>query len=57
MPAAMSAAAIQNGVDVGSPKARIATEAPMNGAVEKYAPVRAEPKPRRASTNNTKLAP
>src|SRR5690348_5273371 len=31
--------------------------APRNGAVEKYAPVRAEPGPRSASTNNTRLTP
>jgi len=31
--------------------------APMKGAVEKYAPVRAVPSARRANTNNTRLRP
>ena len=31
--------------------------APMNGAVEKYAPVRAVPNPLKANTKNTRLTP
>ena len=43
-PAAMSAPAIQRLAEAGSPKAAIAIAAPMKGAVEKYAPVRAVPR-------------
>jgi hypothetical protein len=35
----------------------IAATLPMNGAVEKYALVRAVPRPRNASTNKTRLMP
>src|SRR5215472_18435958 len=35
----------------------MAIAAPMKGAVEKYAPVRAEPRPRSASTKSTRLTP
>ena len=38
-------------------QARTAIAAPMNGAVEKYAPVRAAPSPRSATTKNTRLTP
>ena len=40
----------------GSPISN-ANTAPTNGAIEKYAPVRAAPRWRKATTNNTKLKP
>lgn len=52
---AHNTAAIQNVGEAWSPTARIAIAAPMNGAVEKYALVRVEPRSRRVSTNNTRL--
>ena len=54
---AINAAASKNISDTDSPKIRIEMTAPRKGAVEKYAPVRALPSPRRARTNNTKLTP
>ena len=42
---------------MGSPNMAIASTAPTKGAVEKYAPVRAVPRWRKASTNKTKLKP
>ena len=53
----MSAAATQKLVVTGSAKTAMEIAAPTKGAVEKYAPVRAVPNPRSASTNSTKLKP
>jgi len=41
----------------GSCNHNTATSAPMNGAVEKYAPVLAAPKCRNPVTNKTRLTP
>jgi hypothetical protein len=41
----------------GSWSARAPASAPTKGGVEKYAPVRAVPRRRRASTNRTRLVP
>jgi hypothetical protein len=49
--------AISNCAETVSPNAMIAATLPMNGAVEKYALVRAVPRPRNASTNKTRLMP
>lgn len=56
-PAAIKAPANQKFKLVGSPNTTTANAAPTKGAVEKYAPVRAVPNPRRDRTNNTKLKP
>ena len=53
----MKAAATQNSHETDSPSITIEITAPKNGAVEKYAPVRAAPSPRKANTNNTRLTP
>lgn len=53
----MSRHASQNAGVVVSPNSATAMAAPMNGAVAKYAPVRAAPKPRKAKTNITRLMP
>lgn len=53
----MSAKAIQNEGVAVSPRNSNETADPMNGAVEKYAPVRAVPNPRKANTKNTRLMP
>ena len=53
----MSPAATTNAGVTGSPNAVIAIAAPMKGAVEKYAPVRAAPNPRRARMKSTRLTP
>ena len=53
----MKAAATQNGHETDSPSITIEITAPKKGAVEKYAPVRAAPRPRKASTNSTRLTP
>lgn len=54
---AINAAANKNKSDTDSPRIRIEITAPRNGGVEKHAPTRAFPSPRRARTNNTKLTP
>ena len=42
---------------IGSPRAITAAKLPIKGAVEKYAPVRAAPKCRNATTNKARLTP
>lgn len=53
----MSTAAATSCQLTASPNISTANTAPMNGAVEKYAPVRAVPRNRRARTNKTRLTP
>jgi hypothetical protein len=56
-PIAINRPAISSCAETASPNAMIAATLPMNGAVEKYALVRAVPRPRNASTNKTRLMP
>jgi hypothetical protein len=56
-PVAISTPAMMSCDVTGSSNAMIAATLPMNGAVEKYALVRAVPSPRSARTNKTRLMP
>ena len=53
----MSAPAIMSATVKGSSRKRTATNAPTNGATEKYADVRDVPSSRSAYTNNARLKP
>ena len=57
MPSAISAAAAQNAIDGMSGQISSESATPNSGATEKYAPVRAVPRSRSATTNSTRLTP
>ena len=57
MPPPMSAAAAQNQGPGASPSITSEIATPTNGAAEKYAPMRAVPRWRNASTNISRLRP